>query len=820
MADNPLLQTYRRKRSADGTPEPFGGTPASFPGAPLRFVVHHHAARQKHYDLRLEMDGVLRSWAVPKGSSPAVKDKRFAALVEDHPIEYGDFEGMIPEGNYGAGRTIIWDRGFYIPKGDPVEGLKKGKILFELRGQKLHGMWTLVRMKGETGKEWLFIKETDELADETKSTDDYPMGSVFTGLSLDDLHRGVEPEIQLKKTLGRAGKKGAYRFRKPMLAKVSAPFSRKCWLFEIKYDGYRLICIKEGEQVKLMSRNGNDLTESFPEIAQAVARLPHNHLVIDGEAVVHAGNGLPSFARLQKRGRLTRPSAIARATLEHPATLYAFDLLHYADRSLEGSPLTRRKELLQIVLPAPGMIRYSDHIEQDGNAMYEAAASLGLEGIVAKKKDSKYTSGRSDNWKKIRVEQTDDFVIMGYKARENGDIRSLAVGQYTNGELVYSGQVGSGLDQAMINELLKAFAVLKVLKKESDTIWVEPELAAEVRYKEFTPAGQLRHPVILRLRDDKPPEERIRWVITKDLAEPEIEDETPQKEVHLSNQDKVFWPQDNYTKGDLVSYYDKVAPWILPWLKDRPLVMTRFPDGIEGKYFFQKNAPGFVPDWIRIEKMWSESTEREISYLIVDSVESLVYVANMASNPLHIHHSRLGSFETPDWCVLDLDPKEAPFKDVITIARAIKRLCDDIGLPAYLKTSGSTGLHILIPLGGQFTFEQSRTLGELLGRVIVGRLPDIATIIRNPEKRDGRVYIDYLQNGTGKLIAAPYCVRPLPGAPVSMPIGWKDLTANLTPRQFTIKNAFRRLGRIQKDPAIDVLDVEVDLLSALETLSP
>ena len=302
-------------------------------------------------------------------------------------------------------------------------------------------------------------------------------------------------------------------------------------------------------------------------------------------------------------------------------------------------------------------------------------------------------------------------------------------------------------------------------------------------------------------------------------AEPEIEEEVPVKEVHLSNQDKIFWPEENYTKGDMVGYYEKVAPWILPWLADRPLVMTRYPDGIDGKSFFQKDAPGFVPDWIRIEKMWSQSTEREISYLIVDSVESLVYVANMASIPLHIHHSRMSSFETPDWCVLDLDPKEAPFKDVITIARAIKRLCDDIGLPAYLRTSGSSGLHILIPLGGQFTFEQSRILGELLGRVIVGQLPEIATIIRSPEKRDGRVYIDYLQNGTGKLIAAPYCVRPLPGAPVSMPIAWKDLTAKLTPDQFTIKNAFRRLNRLKADPAIEVLEAEVDLLSALETLT-
>lgn len=819
MADNPLLTSYRKKRSADGTPEPFGGTPTSIAGAPLRFVIHHHAARQKHFDLRLEMQGVLRSWAIPKGPSPSVKEKRFAALVEDHPVEYGDFEGLIPEGNYGAGRTIIWDRGFYLPKGDPVEGLQQGKILFELRGQKLHGTWTLVRMKGETGKEWLFIKEMDELADDAKSTEDYPMGSVFTGLSLDDFARGYEPQAEIEKTLKRTGEKRAYRAHKPMLAKVSEPFSRKGWLFEVKYDGYRLTCIKDDSSVRLISRNNNDLTASFPEIAEAVARLPHEHLVIDGEAVVHSASGLPSFARLQKRGRLSKPGAIARATLEHPATLYAFDLLQYGGTNLEKLALIRRKTLLAQILPAPGMIRYSDHIEKDGKAMYDAAARLGLEGIVAKKKDSPYVSGRSDHWKKIRVEQTDDFVVMGYKEKTKGDIRSLAVGQYIEGTLVYQGHVGSGLSQSMVAEFAAELEQLNVVKTESGTRWVEPELTCEVRYKEFTPAGQLRHPVLLRMRDDKPPEECIRWISTKDLEEPQVEDDKPVKEVALSNQDKVFWPAEQYTKGDMVTYYEKVAPWLLPWLADRPLVMTRYPDGIEGKSFFQKDAPGFVPNWMRIEKMWSESTGREISHLIVDSVESLIYVANMASIPLHIYHSRTQQIETPDWCVLDLDPKDAPFKDVIKIARAIKQLCDEINLRAYLKTSGSTGLHVLIPLGGQFTFDQSRDLGELLSRVIVGRLPEVATIIRNPEKRDGRVYIDYLQNGAGKLIAAPYCVRPLPGAPVSMPLAWKDLTARLTPDQFTIKNAFRRLARINHDPAIDVLSADIDLLSALETLT-
>ncbi len=824
MAED-LLSAYRKKRSADGTTEPFGRVPTTFPGAPLRFVIHHHAARNTHFDLRLEMEGVLRSWAVPKGPSPAVKDKRFAAQVEDHPIEYGDFEGIIPEGNYGAGWSIVWDKGFYYPKGDPQEGIAKGKLVFDMRGQKMNGAWTLVRIKGETGKEWLFIKEIDELADESKSTSDYPMGSVFSGYSLDELHEEIDKQETVKAAVKGISKwKGDYKFTPPMLATAGEAFSRKGWLFEIKYDGYRLQCIKEDGDVRLISRNGNDLSASFPEIQEAVSRLPFNRLIIDGEAVVHSEAGLPSFARIQKRGRLSKPSAIARATLEYPATLYAFDMLAFDTTDLRNSPLVKRKEILKAVLPSPGMIRYSDHIETDGNSMYHAAARLGLEGIVAKKANSKYVTGRTDHWLKVRVDITDDFVIMGYKQKGKRDLRSLAVGQYVGGELVYSGNAGSGLSGELSKTLLDALQALDECAapeghEKSDVKWVEPALVCEIRFKEITPAGQLRHPVILQMRDDKAPAECTRQVAGTELEEPEVEEEEIVREVHLSNLDKIFWPEENYTKGDMISYYEAVSPWLLPWLKDRPLVMTRYPDGIDGKSFYQKDAPGFVPDWIRVERMWSQSTEREISYFIVDSVESLLYIANMASIPLHIHHSRTGQFENPDWCVLDLDPKEAAMKDVIKIAKAIHKLCEEIGLPNYLKTSGSTGLHILIPLTGQFTFEQSRILGELLGRVIVKQLPDIATVVRNPAKRDGRVYIDYLQNGAGKLIAAPYCVRPKPGAPVSMPIKWSELTGKTRADQFNIKNATRRLSRLKKDPALDVLEAEVDLLSALELLT-
>ncbi|MEM7364418.1 MAG: DNA ligase D [Pseudomonadota bacterium] len=825
MADNQkLLDRYRQKRTADGTAEPFGGTvgTSDHRGA-LRFMVHHHAARNTHFDLRLEMEGVLRSWAVPKGPSPNQKDKRFAALVEDHPLEYGDFEGKIPDGNYGAGWTIVWDRGIWRPIEDPIAGLEKGKLLFELDGQKLHGKWTLVRMKTE--KDWLFIKERDEFEDEDSGTDDYPMHSVFTGLSIDDLEDAADPVDDFYEVLGDRNPEALESHDiKPMLAKNSEPFSRDGWLFEIKYDGYRLICHKEGDQVTLLSRNGNDLSATFPEIVLAISRLPFESVVIDGEAVCHDASGMPSFARMQTRGRLTSTGAITKAAHDNPATLYAFDLLSFDELDLRPLPLTERKALLRTVIHQPGMIRFSDHIENDGAAMYHAAGQLGLEGVVGKKADSKYIAGRSDNWTKVRVDQTDDFVVMGYKGTTK-DIRSLILGQYVDGELVYSGSAGSGLTATHSKQLRPLFDALDTLPRPKDgpdskeLIWKQPTLVCEVRFKEFTSAGQLRHPVFLRMRDDKDPEECTRQFQDRELSESVVEEDPIIRHVELSNLDKVFWPDEGYTKGDMIEYYDAVSPWLLPWLEDRPVVMTRYPDGIDGKSFYQKDAPDFVPDWLRIEKMWSDTTERDIGYFVVDCEEALVYLANMATIPLHIYHSRTELLEKPDWCVLDLDPKEAPFTDVITVAREIHELCEEIELPNFLKTSGSTGLHILLPLQNQFTFEQSRVLGELLARLIERRLPDICTTTRNPAKRDGKVYLDYLQNGSGKLIASPYCVRPKPGAPVSMPMKWSELTRKLTPTTYHIKNAIKRLKRMQDDPAIEVLDTEVDLIRVLESLT-
>ncbi|MDX1488720.1 MAG: DNA ligase D, partial [Acidiferrobacterales bacterium] len=618
------------------------------------------------------------------------------------------------------------------------------------------------------------------------------------------------------------------RETRAMLAQSSEPFSRAGWLFEIKYDGYRLLAAREQDEARLYSRTGNDLTATFPEIAHAVHSLPFEHLIIDGEAVVHDESGIPSFSLLQKRGRLNRPSDIRRAAAERPATFYLFDALALGDYDLRSLPLVTRKAILHELLPSIGLLRYSDHIERQGETMYEHARELGLEGIVAKKMDSPYRAGRSPHWLKIKVEQSDDFVVAGYtrpKGSQPG-FGALLLAQYEDDTLIYRGRVGSGFNSAQLNDIgaqlrrLKTNAPPRAVPNEKGIHWVKPTLVCEVKYTEITPDGVLRAPVFVRFRDDKRPTDCIRRTAEPRLVDAPTgaSDEAAERSVHFSNLEKVFWPQDDYTKGDLIEYYRGIAAWLLPYLVERPVVLTRYPEGVEGKSFFQKDAPSFVPPWLRTERLWSEGSEREINYFIVDNVESLLYIINMASIPLHIWSSRLAHLERPDWCILDLDPKGAPFAHVIKIAKAIRTLCKEIGLPSFVKTSGSTGLHVLLPLGHRYTYEQSRSLAELLARVVVTELPEIATVARAVSTREGRVYIDYLQNGHGRLLVSPFSVRPLPGAPVSMPLKWTELTARLAIGRFTIKTAIKRMRALKKDPLRPVLDMKPDLNAALEHL--
>jgi bifunctional non-homologous end joining protein LigD len=811
------LKAYREKRSADRTPEPAGAV-ADRPGR--LFVVHKHAATRLHYDLRLEMEGVLESWAVPKGPSRNPKDKRLAVKVEDHPLEYGDFEGVIPEGNYGAGAVILWDRGVWVPIGDIQEGLEKGKLLFELRGYK-------------SEKEWLLIKERDTVVAE--EGDEFPQDSVLSGLTVEELGAGVNPADHLRADLAEMGaKRHPVRAAeaKPMLAETrERPFSKPGWVFEIKYDGYRMIASLEEGAARLTTRNGSDATAAFPEIVRALEALPFDGLVLDGEVVVHDDAGLPNFQRLQKRARLTRAIDIRHASVELAATLYLFDVLGAEGYDLRGRPLLERKALLRRLLPTVGPLRYSDHVEEHGEPFFEEIRKLELEGLIAKKADSPYRGGRSSHWVKVRAERTGDFAVVGFTAPKGsrGGFGALHLAAYDEGELIYAGRVGSGFDAKQLEETRGA---LDAIRRDDapcarapgggEHSWVEPELVCEVRYREWTEDGLLRHPVFLRFRDDKPPKEcELPRVGTREQTEQAFAAGTAESpatrlaELRLTNLDKVFWPEEEYTKGDLIEYYRAIAPWILPYLADRPVVMTRFPDGIEGKSFFQKDAPGFAPEWIRRERVWNEDTERELNYFIADDEASLLYIINLGSIPLHLWASRSGALERPDWCILDLDPKEAPFGHVVRIARVLHRLCEEIELPNFAKTSGKSGLHVLIPLGRQVTHEQSRTLGELLARVAVAELPDMATIARLPAQREGKVYVDYLQNGHGKLLVAPFCVRPYPGALVSMPLRWHEVNAKLDMRKHTIRTAAARMKRLGEDPLKPVLELKPDLGAVL-----
>jgi len=825
------LAAYREKRSASRTPEPFGGRVVA--GGSI-FVVQKHAARNLHWDLRLELDGVLLSWAVPKGPSPNQADKRLAMQTEDHPLEYAEFEGVIPEGEYGAGAMIVWDKGVWVPLEDARRGLEKGKLLFELRGHKLLGKWTLVKTR-QAESSWLLIKERDAYMEEGKSTGDYPDDSIFSGLTVEEFPSADEhAEAVAERVAERGVKRREVHARDASLmlaASQERPFTRAGWIFELKYDGYRLLAERHGREPYLRSRAGLDLTATFPEIARAVRGLPYEGLVLDGEVVVNDLEARPSFSRLQKRGRILNRDDALRASVELPATYHAFDILALEGLDLRTLPLLERKEILREVLPTVGPIRYADHIEEQGEAMYAQVERMRLEGIVAKKADAPYRGGRSKSWIKVRTVRVEDFVVVGWTAPKGsrGGFGSLHLGQYDGEDLVYMGAVGSGFTDSQLAPVLELLQGIEVTNcpctsgpapKGKGHHWARPEIVAEVKYKEITGGGLVRQASFGRFRTDKRPQACVVEESSESVGgDPEPVEIVEERTVPFTNLDKVFWPDEGYTKGDLIEYHREISGWMIPYLEDRPLVMTRYPDGIDGKSFFQKDAPPYAPDWFRRVTLWSEGSERELSYFVAEDLDSLLYVINLGTIPLHIWSSRIETLAQPDWCILDLDPKDAPFTDVVEIANELHEICKEIGLPSFAKTSGSSGIHVLVPLGRQLTYEQSRTLGQLLARVVAAELPKIATLTRSPDRRDGKVYVDFVQNGHGRLLAAPFTVRPKPGAPVSAPLRWSEVNRRLTIESHTIKSVPRRMKRLGEDPLRPVLELEPDLLGALDSLT-
>ena len=846
------LEVYRRKRDPGRTPEPFGRAAAAAPTGD-RFVVQEHWARNLHFDLRLELDGVLKSWAVPKGPSVRAEEKRLAVHVEDHPLEYANFEGVIPAGNYGAGSVIVWDRGPYRSfKPEPIrEQYERGKLELELFGHKLGGRWTLVRMS-RSEKDWLLLKKADGAATDTDIIERLPR-SVICGLTVQEMKdvpgwlAGVR--ARLDELDAPRGDLRADQVRHMLATPAGEPFSRAGWVFEIKFDGVRVIAERRGEAVRMLGRSGEDITARYPEIAEALLGLRVERCVLDGEIVAYDDSGRPSFGRLQKRMLLSRPRDVAAAMARVPVRAVFFDCLMLEGRDLRRLPLVARKESLARVLPPAGVVQAGGHVEEHGEAFFEAASEMGLEGVIAKRAASPYVGKRAGDWVKIKCQKRQEFVIGGYtEPRGSGrHFGALHVGVYEGGRLRHVTRVGSGFDDTTQDAI---WDQLQPLRRDDspfgatgprgrDDHWVEPRLVCEVRFTEWTSDGGLRHPIFLGMRTDKQPADVRREDGGEPEPDPPAAGDPPAADpsagdragtaragtargasgeprvVRLSNLRKVFWPEDGYTKADLIAYYDAVAPLMLPYLRERPVVLTRYPDGINGKSFFQKDAPVFVPDWVRTESVYSKDSDRDIRFFVIDDAESLRYVANLGTIPIHMWSARSGSLETPDWLVLDLDPKGAPFAHVVEVAKALHGILDELELPSYPKTSGASGLHVLVPLGRRYTHEECRTFARLLATLGLQAKPDISTMARPIHARGGKVYIDWGQNGHGNTIVAPYSLRPLAGAPASCPLRWSEVNGRLDPARFNLKTLPKRFEKME-DPLLGVLGKGIDMGVAIE----
>ena len=792
-----LLQKYTRKRHFDETPEPPAGE-APQGRHRLKFVVQEHHARALHYDFRLELDGVLKSWAVPKGPSLDPHEQHLAVQTEDHPYDYRKFEGVIPEGNYGAGKVIIWDEGWYEPRADAGDDpekllrreLRKGHLTFILHGKKLQGEFALIKMERPGEKDnWLLIKKGDEFATTADVTTEDT--SVKSNKRVDELGDSVPDTAKYPK-------KAAPKTVKPMLCTlVTESFDREGWLFEIKWDGYRAIGTRDGGAVTLISRNQQDLAKRFASVTEALHDLKHQ-VVLDGEIVVTDQHGVAHFEWLQQWTKTELGS------LQY----YVFDILWCDGRDVRAMSLEERKVLLKHVLPADhAVLRYSDHIADKGEALFATARKRGLEGIVAKKADSTYHEGlRGPDWLKIKTHMRQEVVIGGFTEPRGSRkyLGSLLVGVYEKGIFTYVGHSGGGIadeDRKQLAERLtrleRATSPFTVEPKPNAPVhWVRPELVCEMEFTEWTHDGSMRHPEYKGLRNDKSPNEVHKERPKKAAFEKgAASDNVAGLRFEPTHLNKVFFPKHKDTKGDLFTYYKAVAPFILPYLKDRPLSLNRMPDGIRGPSFFQKNNE-HLPDWVPHADIFSDSTNANLRWIVGGDLNTLLYIVQLGSIEVNPWNARIGHLNKPDWIVIDLDPEGIGFRSVIDVALTVKAVCDEWRIPAYPKTSGKTGIHIYIPMQAKYTFEQGRNLAHLIALEVNKRQPKITSVERKPEKRRNKIYLDYLQNREGQTLAAPYSVRPTPDATVSTPLHWDEVNHRLDPKKFTIKNTTARLKRV------------------------
>ncbi len=794
------LASYRIKRTFAKTPEPPGGK--LLKKGPLTFVVQKHQASRLHYDFRLELDGVLKSWAVPKGPSLNPDDKRLAMMVEDHPLEYAGFEGIIPKGNYGAGTVMVWDTGIYSPyltssnrkKAEKLlqEQLLKGHLTFVLLGEKLKGEFALVKIKSDEENAWLLIKANDEYA----SKDDVLKNdrSITTKRTMDEI---AKESVKNKKIW--ISKHKGIDFHdapihpmpheiKPMLAQtVDTPFNKRDWIFELKWDGYRAIAEIESGNASLYSRNNISYNQKYAPIVQSLTKFPVD-AVLDGEIVVLNPEGRAAFQLLQEypdgKGELY---------------YYVFDILYADGHDLRDLPLVRRKEILRELLPALPHIRLSDYVSETGKAFFFLAKKMNLEGIMAKHVNSPYRMGeRSHDWLKMKTIQREEAIIAGF-TKPNGGRKyfgALILGIYKNGKLKYIGHAGGGFTDPMLVSIHKKLQPLiqktcpfdKEPKTNTPVTWVRPHLVCSVTFKEWTKDHVMRQPIFLGLREDKHLE-------ADQVQRSSDQIKIGERTLTLTNLSKVFWPKEKYTKGDVIKYYSEISSIILPYLIDRPQSLLRFPDGIEGEQFFQKDMSRLSDKWIKRTAIQSESENKVTQYLLCQDTESLIYIINLGCIDLNPWNSRVGHIEYPDYLILDLDPEKTSFESVIKVALVVRNLLEQLEVQSFCKTSGKRGFHIYIPTGAKYTYEQVRQFTQLLCLQIQKQLPRLVSLKHNPKDRQGKVYLDYLRNARGQTTASVYSMRAWPKATVSTPLSWKEVTKRLRPDQFTIQTLRKRIDK-------------------------
>ncbi len=803
------LETYRQKRDFTKTAEPAGQPKSSSGGN--SFVVQKHAARRLHYDFRLELDGVLKSWAVTRGPSYNPHDKRLAVQTEDHPLDYGGFEGTIPEGEYGAGSVIIWDNGRWEPIGDPHRGLEKGDLKFNLYGQRLHGRWVLVRMKpdkkGQKRENWLLIKERDEYAEDAdgEALLDQFSTSVVSGHTIDDVAGGgyTPGAVKPRKSAKTRGEKPT--FIAPQLAELyDAPPQGAGWFHEIKYDGYRIVTVKDGGKVRFYSRSGLDWTAKFESLTPAIASLPCTSAVIDGEVAVIGKDNLTDFSLLQQ--------ALSEGT--GGFTYYVFDLMQLDGRSLVDLPLRERKARLKVLItPLAGsrQVFYSDHVEGQGDAFYAQAAAMGLEGMISKDAASPYRSGRSSAWRKIKCATEQEFVIVGYSIsdKKGRPFSSLLLGYYDRaGQLTYAGRVGTGYNEKTLATLGKKLAALRLagrptiqaLVHRKDAVYVKPELVAQISFRGWTADDVVRHAVFKGLRQDKRP----RDVKKEEAAMPQAIDAeggTRIGGVRLTSPDKLLYADQGVTKRDVAEYYLRVADRMMPYIKDRLISLVRCPSGAETACFFQRHASAGFPEQFKGLRIKENNSDAEEEYIYITDAAGLVASAQIGVLELHIWGSHVKDVERPDRIVFDLDPdEELKFTELKAAATQIRDMLESIGLKTFVMATGGKGLHIVAPVQPKHEWPEVKAFTRAIAETLAAQHPDRFTANIRKATRKGRIFVDYLRNDRTATAICPYSTRNKPGATIAVPLAWDALKSLKSAHPIGIRDAAAIDRLLAEDP--------------------